>query len=99
MLANIAVRLCYEEFPKRDKKFLWAVAEKGILANLKQVAQPLPVRVYAGDAETAGGELMEYMGRLYAWETYGIGAKEAESANEIGDTDEIDAIHETGGME
>lgn len=101
VLANIAVRLCYEEFPKRDKKFLWAVAEKGILANLKQVAHPLPVRVYAGDAETAGGELMEYMGRLYAWETYGngIGAKEAESANEIGDTDEIDAIHETGGME
>jgi hypothetical protein len=47
-LANIAVRLCYEKYPKKNQKFMWIVAGDGILQNLKQVPLYLPRRADDG---------------------------------------------------
>ena len=62
-LANIAVRLCYEAYPNRNKKFLWRVAGGGVLANLKQAPVFLPVR------DDSGPHV--YLGKGYRMERFG----------------------------
>jgi hypothetical protein len=58
MLANIAVRLQYELYPKSESKFMWIVAENGILENIKQVdGLVLPIKENDG--------VHEYLGRTY----------------------------------
>lgn len=59
-LANYATRLCYEVYPKRRKTFLWVVAGEGILANLQQTEQYLPIRDPNGE--------YEYLGNRYRME-------------------------------
>ena len=56
-LANIAVRLCYENHPKKSKKFIWQIASDGILKNIKQQKVKLPQRSEDGN--------LEYLGRKY----------------------------------
>lgn len=56
-LANIAVALCYEEFPTKNKKFLWVVAADGVLKNLKQQPVSLPVQNNDGT--------FTYLGKTY----------------------------------
>lgn len=63
VLANITVKMCYEEFPKKDKKFMWIVADNGIVQNIKQVEHKLPKRNY-----DRCGDL--YMGKYYIWQDY-----------------------------
>lgn len=57
-LANIAVTICYEKYPKRSKKFVWRMAGRGIVDNLKQQEVLLPY-------ESAEGDGM-YLGRTYS---------------------------------
>lgn len=57
-LANLATIVCYELYPKRSKKFLWAVASSGILDNLDQVNFNIPVRDDDGP--------YEYLGKMYS---------------------------------
>jgi len=57
LLANIAVTLCYKKYPSKNKKFMWIVAEEGILNNIKQVPIKLPVRADDGK--------YEYLGKKY----------------------------------
>lgn len=57
-LANIAVCLCYEKYPKKSKKFIWQVAGDGIVQNLVQADIQLPI-------ENMDGEY-EYLGRKYS---------------------------------
>lgn len=57
MLANIAVLLCYEKYPAKNKKFIWCTAADGILFNLKQKKFQLPRRDNNGN--------YEYLGRNY----------------------------------
>lgn len=57
-LANIAVTICYEKYPKRSKKFIWRMAGRGIVDNLKQQEVLLPY-------ESADGDGM-YLGRTYS---------------------------------
>ncbi|WP_343209442.1 RNA dependent RNA polymerase [Anaerolentibacter hominis] len=60
-LANIAVVLCYEKYPKQSKSFLWRIAGRGILENIKQVpAMRLPLEDPEGDRC--------YLGRRYRME-------------------------------
>lgn len=61
-LANIAVSICYEKFPKRGKKFMWVVASSGIIENIKQEEIYIPVKDYNGD--------FEYLGKKYRLEKY-----------------------------
>ena len=56
-LANLAVKLCYEKHPKKNKKFMWIVAGEGIVENIKQVDIMLPI-------EDRNGEY-EYLGNTY----------------------------------
>lgn len=58
-LANILVKLGYEKYPKRDKKFMWAVAGGGIVANIKQVDKLVLPK------SDRNGKL-EYLGRRYS---------------------------------
>lgn len=58
LLANIAVILCYETYPSKNKKFLWCVAAEGILKNIRQVPFKLP---YRDDSGT-----LEYLGKKYS---------------------------------
>lgn len=62
-LANAAVILCYERYPKKDKKFIWVIAEDGILQNIKQVKHKLPKRVFEKTND-------EYLGKYYIWLDY-----------------------------
>lgn len=58
-LANILVKLGYEKYPSRDKKFAWNMAGEGIVANIKQVHNlTLPKRDPDGK--------FEYLGRRYS---------------------------------
>ena len=61
-LANIATLICYEKYPRRSKKFLWAVASAGILENLEQKEIQIPVRDDNG--------CCEYLGRRYSMIDY-----------------------------
>lgn len=63
MLANIAVKLCFEKYPnKSNKKFIWIVAGSGVINNLEQKEFELPIRDEDGD--------YEYLGRRYSMELY-----------------------------
>lgn len=58
VLANIAVRLCYEKYPSKNKKFLWVVAGDAIVDNIRQAdIVTLPIRKDDGE--------YEYLGRKY----------------------------------
>ena len=57
ILANIAVTLCYEKYPNKNKKFMWKVASEGILLNIKQQRFSLPERDDNGE--------YEYLGKKY----------------------------------
>lgn len=56
-LANIAVKLCYEKYPNKNKKFIWRVASEGVLLNLKQESIYLPKLDLLGE--------FEYLGKRY----------------------------------
>lgn len=56
-LANICVVLCYDKYKSRNKKFLWQMAGKGVVENVKQVNICLP-------QECDDGEY-EYLGKRY----------------------------------
>lgn len=58
MLANVAVKLCYEKYPNKKKSFMWRIAGDGILQNLQQADILLPLRCDDGD--------YEYLGKRYA---------------------------------
>ena len=53
-LANLCVKLCYEKYPKKNKKFIWNIASHGILNNLKQVNIKLPIEDKNGEYEYLG---------------------------------------------
>ena len=55
-LANLAVKLCYFKYPKRNKKFIWIVAAHGVLENLQQVKIKLPVKDASGEYEYLGNK-------------------------------------------
>lgn len=57
-LANIAVMLCYQKYPRRSKKFMWVVAGTGIVENIQQVNICLPQLCDDGE--------YEYLGKRYA---------------------------------
>lgn len=59
-LANIAVILCYEKYPSRNKKFIWKVASEGVLLNIK--CQDIYLPKLNPDGE------YEYLGRRYSME-------------------------------
>lgn len=60
MLANAAVRACYEfHANKKNSKFMWAVAGDGILENIKQVKFDLPIRDDRG--------AYDYLGNKYSF--------------------------------
>lgn len=56
-LANYAVMLCYEKYPRRNKKFMWRVASDGILQNL----QPITIKLPSPDDNGS----YEYLGKKY----------------------------------
>lgn len=56
-LANICVVLCYDKYKSRNKKFMWQMAGKGVVENIKQVNICLP-------QECDDGEY-EYLGKRY----------------------------------
>lgn len=56
-LANLAVLICYERYPKKSKKFIWQIAGNGIVQNLSQTDLKLPLE------DTEGK--YEYLGRKY----------------------------------
>lgn len=56
-LANIAVELCYGKYKNRNKKFMWMMAGKGIVQNIKQVNIRLPQQCDDGE--------YEYLGKTY----------------------------------
>lgn len=59
-IANYAVLLCYRDYPNKSKKFMWKVAENGIVENIKQVSVKLPCINPNGN--------LEYLGRKYSLE-------------------------------
>lgn len=61
-LANIAVILCYEKYPSRNKKFMWRMAPSGIIENIQQETFELPLLNDAGE--------YEYLGKKYSFEEF-----------------------------
>jgi len=53
-LANLSVKLCYEKYPKKNKKFIWIIASQGIIDNLIQVNIKLPIEDKDGEYEYLG---------------------------------------------
>ena len=53
-LANLCVKLCYEKYLKKNKKFIWTVSSQGIIDNLQQVNTELPIGDNNGDYEYLG---------------------------------------------
>lgn len=58
-LANILVKLGYEKYPSRDKKFMWTVAGNGIVMNIRQVD-----KLVLPKSDSNGN--LEYLGRRYS---------------------------------
>lgn len=55
MLANAAVRSCYEFYAsKKNTRFMWVVAGDGVLENIKQQRFELPIRDPQGEYEYLG---------------------------------------------
>jgi hypothetical protein len=61
-LANLAVMVCYERYPKRSKRFIWKVASDGIIKNLTKNTDKIMLPVKAENGK------YEYLGRLYNME-------------------------------
>lgn len=59
-LANYAVKLCYEKYPRKPKTFLWSIAGEGIVSNIQPVEQYLPMRDPNGE--------YTYLGKRYRME-------------------------------
>ena len=59
VIANAAVRLCYEKYPRRSRRFLWAVAGEGLVKNIRPANCPLPTPDPRGN--------LLYLGRTYAY--------------------------------
>lgn len=59
-LANIVVSICYVKYPSRSKKFIWKVAEEGILTNILCKKIELPKEDMYG--------MYVYLGRAYNME-------------------------------
>ena len=59
-LANYAVMLCYEKYPKSKKSFLWNIAGEGVVSNIKQTEQYFPMRDPNGE--------YTYLGKRYRME-------------------------------
>lgn len=60
MLANAAVRACYEfHANKKNTRFMWVIAGDGILENIKQQKFELPIRDPYGE--------YEYLGNRYSF--------------------------------
>lgn len=68
MLANIAVLLCYQKYPNKNKKFMWRVASDGLIENIKAVDVELPVK------DEDGSYL--YLGKHYRKEIYNYDKRE-----------------------
>ena len=73
MLANIAVTLCYEKYPTKNKKFMWRVAGDGIVENIKAIDIELPIRDDEGS--------YYYLGRRYRKESFNYDKRENRSGN------------------
>lgn len=54
LVANIAVKLCYEVYTSRSKKFMWAIAGPGIVNNIKQTEVYLPQKTENGKYDYLG---------------------------------------------
>lgn len=68
-LANILVKLCYEKYPTKFRKFAWHMAGAGIVENIKPVPIQLPVKDPNGEYEYLGqryslSELQSYEARV-----------------------------------
>ncbi len=68
MLANIAVALCYEKYPNKNKKFMWRVVGDGIVENIKAVDIDLPMQDDNGS--------YFYLGKRYRKEKYNYDKRE-----------------------
>ena len=74
-LANMAVRACYEYYPKKNNtKFIWHIAGDGVVKNIKQVPFQLPQRDINGE--------YDYLGKKYSFVDYD-GSDEILSMNEL----------------
>ena len=62
VLANIAVLLCYEKYPNKNKKFIWRVAADGLLQNIRTQEAAFPLQDEQGD--------YEYLGKRYRLASY-----------------------------
>lgn len=61
-LATYVVDICYRKFTKKPKTFAWAVAEQGIIQNIKPVPVLLPIKDPDGK--------YEYLGKHYTLKEY-----------------------------
>ncbi len=66
MLANYAVYICYEKYPKRDKNFAWIVAKDGIVKNIKQEKVFLPKEDETGKFEYLGKKIKLVEANIFA---------------------------------
>ena len=71
MLANIAVILCYQKYPTKNKKFMWRVAGDGIIENIKAIDLELPVKDSQGS--------YTYLGKHYRKEKFNYDQRESGS--------------------
>lgn len=83
LLANIAVLLCYEKYPKKNKKFIWRVAADGLLKNIRardglfplldeqgQIDPKGPSPIPVCEENDADRETYEYLGKRYRLSPY-----------------------------
>lgn len=56
-LANYCVYLCYVKYPNSNKKFIWKVADEGVLDNIQSVKALFPIKSKYGK--------LEYLGRKF----------------------------------
>jgi hypothetical protein len=71
MLANIAVTLCYQKYPNKNKKFMWRIVGDGIIENIKAVDIELPIRDKSGK--------YTYLGKNYRKEKWNYDKRENRS--------------------
>ena len=58
LIANIAVKLCYEKYPKKNKGFMWIICGNGIVKNIKQCET-----LFLPQKDSNG--VYEYLGKRY----------------------------------
>jgi hypothetical protein len=71
MLANIAVTLCYQKYPNKNKKFMWRIVGDGIIENIKAIDIELPIRDKSGK--------YTYLGKNYRKEKWNYDKRENRS--------------------